>query len=85
MKRMRPWARYAVRSPRANAPATVSLNTSAMYGSRAMGAALGGWMIAHGHMPKLSWVSLGEMLSAMGLSVWAHRVQLRDKTRNRHS
>ena len=39
----------------------------------------------HGRMPDLHWVSLGVMLASMGLSVWAHRVQVRDKTRNRHS
>ena len=77
-------ARLVGLSP-ALAPATVSLNTSAMYGGQAMGAALGGWMITHGRMPDLHWVSLGVMLASMGLSVWAHRVQLRDKTRNRHS
>ena len=67
-------ARLVGLSP-ALAPATVSLNTSAMYGGQAMGAALGGWMIAHGHMPDLHWVSLGVMLASMALSVWAHRVQ----------
>ncbi|MGB4060644.1 MAG: MFS transporter [Burkholderiaceae bacterium] len=77
-------ARLVGLSP-ALAPATVSLNTSAMYGGQAMGAALGGWMIAHGRMPDLHWVSLGVMLASMALSVWAHRVQVRDKTRNRHS
>jgi predicted MFS family arabinose efflux permease len=71
-------ARLVGLSP-ALAPATVSLNTSAMYGGQAMGAALGGWMIAHDRMPDLHWVSLGVMLASMGLSVWAHRVQLHSK------
>lgn len=73
-------ARLVGLSP-ALAPATVSLNTSAMYGGQAMGAALGGWMITHDRMPDLHWVSLGVMLASMALSVWAHRVQLREKIR----
>jgi predicted MFS family arabinose efflux permease len=55
------------------APATVALNTSAMYGGQAMGAALGGWMIAQGHMTKLHAVSLLLLLLAMALSTWATR------------
>ncbi len=55
------------------APATVALNTSAMYGGQAMGAALGAWMIADGQMQNLHWVSLGVLLSAMGLSHFAGR------------
>ena len=50
------------------APATVALNTSAMYGGQAMGAALGGWMIAHDQMPRLHWVSLALLLVAMAVS-----------------
>ncbi len=55
------------------APATVALNTSAMYAGQAMGAALGGWMIAAGQMLNLHWVSLGLLLTAMGASVWGAR------------
>ena len=55
------------------APATVALNTSAMYAGQAMGAALGGWMIAHGHMANLHAVSLVLLLLAMALSAWATR------------
>ncbi len=53
------------------APGTIALNTSAMYGGQALGAALGGWMIAHDLMLQLHWVSLAWLLGAMGLSAWA--------------
>jgi predicted MFS family arabinose efflux permease len=53
------------------APATVALNTSAMYAGQALGAALGGWMIDAGQMLSLHWVSLLLLLVAMGASVWA--------------
>jgi predicted MFS family arabinose efflux permease len=65
-------ARLVNLSP-ALAPATVALNTSAMYGGQAMGAALGAWMIGQGHIRDLHWVSLGVLLAAMGLSVLAAR------------
>ena len=59
------------------ASATVALNTSAMYGGQAMGAALGGAMIAGGQMLQLHWVGLVALGSAMGLSVWAASRQMR--------
>src|SRR5690606_7916542 len=40
------------------ASATVALNSSAMYGGQALGAALGGVMIAQGRMLELHWVGL---------------------------
>ena len=58
------------------APATVALNTSAMYAGQAMGSALGGWMIAQGQMAQLHWVSLGLLLLAMALSAWASRAAI---------
>jgi predicted MFS family arabinose efflux permease len=57
------------------APATVALNTSAMYGGQAMGAALGGLMIAQGRMLSLNQVGLVVLVFAMALSVWAARAQ----------
>ena len=69
-------ARLVHLSP-ALAPATVSLNTSAMYAGQGMGAALGGVMIAQGQMLRLHEVGLVVMLAAMALSVWAARVQKR--------
>lgn len=59
------------------ASATVALNTSAMYGGQAMGAALGGVMIASGQMLQLHWVGLVVLGSAMALSVWAASRQVR--------
>ncbi|MBW8316439.1 MAG: MFS transporter [Thiobacillus sp.] len=55
------------------APATVALNTSAMYGGQALGAALGGILIAQGHMLRLHQVGLVVLILAMALSVWAAR------------
>lgn len=69
-------ARLVHMSP-ALAPATVALNTSAMYAGQGMGAALGGVMIAQGQMLRLHEVGLVVMLAAMALSVWATRVQKR--------
>ncbi|MDO9032655.1 MAG: MFS transporter [Hydrogenophaga sp.] len=59
------------------APATVALNTSAMYGGQALGAALGGLLIAQGHMLRLHQVGLVVLIFAMALSVWAARAQKR--------
>ena len=69
-------ARLVHLSP-ALAPATVALNTSAMYGGQALGAALGGVMIAQGQMLRLHEVGLIVLLLAMGLSLWAERAQKR--------
>jgi len=65
------------------APGTIALNTSAMYGGQALGAALGGWMIAHGQMLQLHWVSLVWLLGAMGLSKWAEHAS-KNKIANVH-
>ena len=59
------------------APATVALNTSALYGGQALGAALGGVMISQGRMLDLHQVGLAVMLVAMAVSVWAARLQKR--------
>lgn len=59
------------------APATVALNTSAIYGGQALGAALGGALIAHGQMLRLHGYGLVLMLAAMAVSVWAATVQKR--------
>lgn len=66
-------ARLVGLSP-ALAPATVALNTSAMYGGQALGSALGGGLIAMDRMDDLHWVCLGVMLCAMALSHWAESV-----------
>ena len=62
------------------APATVALNTSAMYGGQAMGAALGGWMISHEQMPRLHWVSMALLLVSMAVSWLAQCSAVRQKT-----
>jgi predicted MFS family arabinose efflux permease len=59
------------------APASVALNTSAMYAGQGLGAALGGALIAQGQMLQLHWVGLALMLLAIGLSVQATKVQKR--------
>lgn len=69
-------ARLVHMSP-ALAPATVALNSSGIYGGQALGAALGGVMIAQGHMLRLNEVGLWVLLLAMGLSAWAARLQKR--------
>lgn len=59
------------------APATVALNTSAIYGGQAMGAALGGALIAQGGMQGLHTWGLALMAGAIALSLWAARLQKR--------
>ena len=59
------------------APASVALNTSAIYAGQGLGAALGGALIAQGHMLQLHWVGLALMLLAIGLSVQATKAQKR--------
>jgi len=59
------------------APASVALNTSAMYAGQGLGAALGGALIAQGQMRQLNWFGLALMLAAMALSWQAARVQKR--------
>lgn len=59
------------------APATVALNTSAIYGGQALGAALGGGLIAQGLMRQLHLYGLVLMLAAMALSWQATRFQKR--------
>ena len=59
------------------ASATISLNTSAMYGGQGLGAALGGVLIAQGQMLRLHEVGLVMMGLAMALSVWAARRTMR--------
>lgn len=61
------------------APATVALNTSAMYAGQAMGAALGAWMIAHDLLLRLHWVSIIVLLASMAVSWVAQRAHLRQR------
>ena len=63
------------------APALTSgssaLNTSAMYAGQAVGATSGGWLIAHGQMSNLHWAGLAGLLLAIGVSMFATRIQSR--------
>lgn len=73
-------ARLGGLSPRL-APALMALNTSAIYIGHALGASGGGWVIAHQGFTSLHWPGLGWMLLALGLSLWAQRVQQRQDDR----
>lgn len=59
------------------APASVALNTSALYAGQGLGAAVGGLLIAQGQMLQLQWFGLVLMLLAIGLSAMAARAQKR--------
>lgn len=56
------------------AAGSIALNTSAMYAGQAVGAASGGWLMAHDRMDLLSWAGLAGMLAAMAVSAWAARL-----------
>ncbi len=53
------------------APALMALNSSAIYLGQAVGAASGGWLIAHGGYAPLAWFGLAFVLVAIATSVWA--------------
>jgi len=53
------------------APALLALNTSAIYGGQAIGAAGGGALLATGGFASLPWAGLAWMVAALGLSLWA--------------
>ncbi len=55
------------------APASIALNTSAMYAGQAMGAGGGGWLILHGGLESLPMAGCAGLLCALGLSLWATR------------
>jgi predicted MFS family arabinose efflux permease len=59
------------------AAGSIALNTSAMYGGQALGAASGGWLIAHDGMEMLHWAGFAGLLGAMAMSVWASHHQRR--------
>ena len=65
-------ARFGIVAP-GLAPALMALNTSAIYLGQAVGAAGGGWLIAHAGYGSLSWAGSASMLAAIGLSLWATR------------
>ncbi|WP_342593235.1 MFS transporter [Ramlibacter agri] len=55
------------------AAASVALNSSAMYAGQAIGAAVGGWLIARDAMDWLHWAGLAGLLAAMVASALATR------------
>lgn len=65
-------ARLGLAAP-ALAPALMALNTSAIYLGQALGAASGGWLVAHDGYRLLSGVGIVWMFAAIGLSAWAMR------------
>lgn len=59
------------------AAASVALNTSAMYAGQAIGAASGGWLVAHDRMDRLHWAGLAGVVCAMLFSIQAARMGAR--------
>lgn len=57
----------------AYAPALLALNTSAIYGGQAIGAAGGGALLATQGYGPLPWAGLAWMVVALGLSLWVAR------------
>jgi predicted MFS family arabinose efflux permease len=57
------------------ASATIALNSSAIYAGQALGAALGGSLIAQGLMADLHWFSLALIALALAVSLRAQRLR----------
>jgi len=55
------------------APGSVALNSSGIYVGQAVGAALGGWLLAHDASAWMSWVGLALLLTAISVSVAVDR------------
>ncbi len=55
------------------APASIALNTSAMYAGQAIGAGSGGWLILHHGLGSLPAAGSAVLVGALGLSLWASR------------
>ena len=55
------------------APASIALNTSAMYAGQAIGAGSGGWLILHQGLGSLPAAGSAVLVGALGLSLWASR------------
>jgi predicted MFS family arabinose efflux permease len=69
-------ARLVALAP-ALAPASVALNSSGIYIGQAIGAGLGGWLLAHDAIDWMHRVGFVTLLFAIALSVWADRAQRR--------
>ena len=55
------------------APASIALNTSAIYAGQAIGAGTGGWLISHQGLVSLPATGCTGLVLALGLSLWASR------------
>ncbi len=53
------------------APASIALNTSAMYAGQAIGAGGGGWLVLHQGLPSLPLAGAVVLVCALALSLWA--------------
>lgn len=71
-------ARLAGIAP-ALAPASIALNTSAIYAGQGIGAAIGGALIARGRWDLLHWAALAGLVLAMALSTYAARIARRNR------
>ena len=71
-------ARLSGMSP-ALASGSIALNTSAIYAGQALGAASGGWLIAHDRMSMLHWAGLAGMSLAL-LTSWLATRAARSQT-----
>jgi predicted MFS family arabinose efflux permease len=69
-------ARLVSLSP-ALAPGSIALNSSGMYTGQALGAAAGGWLLAHDAQEWMSWVGLATVLAAVALSSAVERAHRR--------
>jgi DHA1 family inner membrane transport protein len=59
------------------APGSVALNSSGIYVGQAVGAAAGGWLLAHDAIGWMSWAGLAMVLCALTLSLAVDRAQRR--------
>lgn len=55
------------------APASIALNTSAIYAGQALGSSGGGWLIQHQGLAPLPALGCVVLVCALGLSLWAAR------------
>jgi predicted MFS family arabinose efflux permease len=59
------------------APGSVALNSSGIYVGQAVGAAVGGWLLANDAISWISWAGFGMLMCALLLSLAVDRAQAR--------
>jgi len=59
------------------APGSVALNSSGIYIGQAIGAGVGGWLLANGAIGWMNWVGFATVLAAVAVSVSVDRAQRR--------